>query len=94
MRISDDELDAQETETSKRLKELGPKRQVLGVANGDAQHLARSVDSDPRRHDDRAVDDTSRDAGLHVGGVKEDGGKRQAGLRAFAKRRISSLSDA
>jgi hypothetical protein len=41
--IADDELDATESSATKRPQELGPRGDVLGLTNGDAQNLASEV---------------------------------------------------
>jgi len=73
--VADHELDAREPSGPEALEETGPERPVLGVADGDSQHLAVPVGGDAGGDHHRSRHDTPVDASLDAGGVGEHVGE-------------------
>ena len=69
--IADDELDATESSATKRPQELGPRGDVLGLTNGDAQNLASGVLADTGGGHDRPADDPFTHASLDADGASQ-----------------------
>ena len=75
MGVGDDQLGAGQAAGLERAQEGGPERAVLGVADGEAEHLAVPVGGHAGGDDHGLGDHSPVDPGLAVGRVQEDVGK-------------------
>jgi hypothetical protein len=69
--VGDDQLGAAQPTGLERAQERRPEGAVLGVADGEAEHLAVPVGRDPGSDYDRLGDHPAVDPGLAVGGSQE-----------------------
>ena len=76
--VGDDQLHPAQPAGLQRAQERGPERAVLGVADGEPEHLPPAVGADPGGHHDGLGDHPPVDPGLAVGGVEEHVGERAA----------------
>jgi hypothetical protein len=84
--VGDDQLDPAQTTGFEAAQERGPERTILGVADGEPQHLAPAVSADSGGHDHGLGDDPPIDSGLAIGRVEEHVGERGRGQTAVAER--------
>src|SRR5918994_863279 len=73
--VADDELHTAQRSGSQALEESGPETAVLGVANGDTEHLTVAGGGDAGGDHDGSGHDPAVDAALDVGGIGEHVGE-------------------
>jgi len=84
--VGDDQLGAGEPAGLEGAQESGPEGAVLGVADGEAEHLAVPVGGDPGGDHDGLGDHPPVHPGLAVGGVEEHVRESLLGQRAVGER--------
>jgi hypothetical protein len=83
--VGDDQLGAGQPAGLERAQERGPERPVLGVADGEAEHLPMPVGGHAGGDHHRLGDHPAVDPRLAVGGIQEQVGKRGLGQAAVAE---------
>ncbi len=85
MGVGDDQLHPAQAAGAQAAQEAGPEGGVLGVADGQAEHLTDAVGGDAGGDDDRFGHDVGAVVGLHVGGVQEQVGELDVIEAAFTE---------